>query len=188
MTALCVRRCEHCGNDIPRRTLPNGHLEYPSFYNPRRFCGRGCATDFKWAKGLMPPAVPNRPCTRCGKTDAVFGYNPQYVRGKKYVHRTSICNPCKYIHYVRKRFHQQRTGGKFDTAAFVAKTLRLGSRCQLCGAHATVRKLSVDHIIPVSKGGTNSISNLQPLCLPCNIHKRDKMPYQLKYPVLELAV
>jgi len=40
--------------------------------------------------------------------------------------------------------------------------------CQGCGAR---RYLSVDHIIPESKGGTLALDNLQTLCKPCNSRK-----------------
>lgn len=43
-----------------------------------------------------------------------------------------------------------------------------GSVCKFCG---TTSFLSIDHIIPVRQGGTNDISNLQPLCVPCNSQK-----------------
>ena len=43
--------------------------------------------------------------------------------------------------------------------------------CLACG---DTGKLTMDHIVPHSKGGTNYIDNLQPLCLRCNSQKQDK--------------
>ena len=37
------------------------------------------------------------------------------------------------------------------------------------------KKLTVDHIVPVSLGGKNTIDNLQPLCLTCNSKKHNKI-------------
>lgn len=50
-----------------------------------------------------------------------------------------------------------------------------GFRCQACGASASVAELQVDHIIPVSKGGSNKRENLQALCRDCNIGKYNKV-------------
>ena len=36
--------------------------------------------------------------------------------------------------------------------------------------------MTIDHIIPKSKGGTNTLENLQPMCHTCNTHKADKIP------------
>ena len=48
-------------------------------------------------------------------------------------------------------------------------------KCQKCGITAKDgAKLHVDHIIPVSKGGTTTLSNLQTLCDRCNLGKSDK--------------
>ncbi|MCS6958687.1 MAG: HNH endonuclease [Pseudanabaenaceae cyanobacterium SKYGB_i_bin29] len=44
-------------------------------------------------------------------------------------------------------------------------------RCCSCGA---TKDLTIDHIIPLAKGGTNDISNLQTLCLSCNARKNDR--------------
>jgi 5-methylcytosine-specific restriction endonuclease McrA len=50
---------------------------------------------------------------------------------------------------------------------------QLDNRCQYCGHQFPARKLEIDHIIPVSKGGTSSRENIQPLCRSCNSKKRD---------------
>lgn len=43
---------------------------------------------------------------------------------------------------------------------------RFHGRCGYCGiAHA---ELTVDHVVPTSKGGGNALSNLMPACLDCN--------------------
>jgi 5-methylcytosine-specific restriction protein A len=48
-------------------------------------------------------------------------------------------------------------------------------QCQSCGKTSGEAQLSVDHIIPLARGGTNDISNLQTLCLTCNQRKTDKI-------------
>ena len=49
-------------------------------------------------------------------------------------------------------------------------------KCKKCGISAKDgAKLHVDHIIPVSKGGKTTISNLQTLCDRCNLGKSDKL-------------
>lgn len=48
--------------------------------------------------------------------------------------------------------------------------------CQRCGAgHETGAKLEVDHITPVSRGGTNNQHNLQTLCRTCNLAKSNQI-------------
>lgn len=46
--------------------------------------------------------------------------------------------------------------------------LRDEHRCRACGSE---RELTIDHIVPVSRGGTNVEENLQTLCRPCNSRK-----------------
>lgn len=50
---------------------------------------------------------------------------------------------------------------------------RDGYRCVEC---ESIKRLSVDHIVPERRGGKAVRGNLQVLCRPCNSEKKDKMP------------
>ncbi len=45
------------------------------------------------------------------------------------------------------------------------------ARCALCGRMNDDAPLTVDHIVPVSKGGSDDRDNIQLLCLSCNSRK-----------------
>jgi 5-methylcytosine-specific restriction endonuclease McrA len=47
--------------------------------------------------------------------------------------------------------------------------------CQYCGSRSN---LTVDHVIPRSKGGTSSWDNIVASCAPCNRRKGDRLPRQ----------
>jgi HNH endonuclease/RuvB AAA lid domain len=49
---------------------------------------------------------------------------------------------------------------------------RDGGKCVKCGSR---EKLEYDHIIPVSKGGSNTARNIELLCEDCNRSKRDSI-------------
>jgi 5-methylcytosine-specific restriction endonuclease McrA len=50
--------------------------------------------------------------------------------------------------------------------------------CQYCGSR---RQLTIDHLIPKSKGGKTSWTNLVTACNRCNIQKGDKTPEQVGF-------
>jgi HNH endonuclease len=50
----------------------------------------------------------------------------------------------------------------------IAVTQRDGGRCRQCGS---AENLHYDHVIPHSRGGANTVSNIQLLCGGCNLRK-----------------
>ena len=58
--------------------------------------------------------------------------------------------------------------GKWTKQEWVDLCAQYGYRCLCCGLKT---KLTLDHVIPLCKGGDNTIGNIQPLCLTCNLKK-----------------
>ena len=75
----------------------------------------------------------------------------------------------------------KKSTAKPKKSRYISSTVRFAIlnrdnyRCLACGANAKETKLQIDHIIPISKGGSNNIENLQTLCIDCNRGKSDKL-------------
>jgi HNH endonuclease len=66
-----------------------------------------------------------------------------------------------------------------------AVVLRDRGRCRYCGHRA--RPIHLDHVVPVSKGGGDEISNLVVACVSCNYRKADQIwtPRRIGKPPIE---
>jgi 5-methylcytosine-specific restriction endonuclease McrA len=56
-----------------------------------------------------------------------------------------------------------------------------GGRCAYCGAVAQSGKtgqIALDHMVPLARGGTNSIENVVPACWSCNGSKKRMTPLE----------
>lgn len=81
-------------------------------------------------------------------------------------------DPQKGRMYQHARYARKiGNGGVYTKAEWRILCEHLGTACLCCG---TNDGLSVDHVVPLSRGGTNAIDNLQPLCCGCNRRKGTK--------------
>jgi len=60
--------------------------------------------------------------------------------------------------------------GELDLTSRAQMIARWGDLCLACGAP----EVTLDHVVPLVLGGSNDISNLQPLCIDCNRAKNRK--------------
>jgi len=77
------------------------------------------------------------------------------------------------VDYERKEKQKQRPSLNPTLRYKILKRDR--HTCKSCGARAPEVELEVDHIIPVSKGGTDDENNLTTKCVPCNRGKSDRV-------------
>ena len=57
-------------------------------------------------------------------------------------------------------------------------------RCQYCGDKKPAGELTLDHILPRSRGGDNAPVNVVTACMACNNRKGDRTPAEARMPLL----
>jgi 5-methylcytosine-specific restriction endonuclease McrA len=58
------------------------------------------------------------------------------------------------------------------------------NQCQYCGVIEPPNDMTIDHVIPRSRGGGNTWSNLVTCCKKCNQKKRDRTPEEANMSLL----
>jgi 5-methylcytosine-specific restriction endonuclease McrA len=95
-------------------------------------------------------------------------------------------HPERYKENCRKRRIRKLNGGGFHACKeFQLLKSRTGNICLCCKIQESKLKdiyknkkywrLTEDHIIPLTKGGSDNINNIQPLCFHCNSVKNNKI-------------
>ena len=100
-----------------------------------------------------------------GKAEVVKSEDTVIVTDKKEYERPLIIRLLNYVKYVYRRLRVNRHR--------IYK--RDGYRCVYCG---NTKQLTIDHVIPKSKGGKNTWENLVTCCIKCNLKKSDRTPEQ----------
>ena len=75
-----------------------------------------------------------------------------------------------------KNYHRKSFSEKFKTKLLK----RYKGKCGICNKPLNLIDVTIDHIKPLSKGGTNAHSNIQPAHNNCNVLKADKEDFTIK--------
>lgn len=165
-------RCKHpgCTNLVPM--------------GQRRFCSTECRQMFgqrsKSPNGFGDRcAVRFSPCPDCGATTT------QHGKG-----RDVICKPCSRARRLagyRRKNHNRRVSGSPIAVTVVDLAREDGAKCHLCGKRVDMRLSghspkgpTIDHLVPVSFGGTNDRINLALAHRECNVKRSNRGPAQLR--------
>jgi 5-methylcytosine-specific restriction endonuclease McrA len=65
---------------------------------------------------------------------------------------------------------------------------RDGHQCQYCGRHFPTHLLSIDHIVPRSRGGETTWENVVCACLACNVKKGGRTPHEAHMKLISTPV
>jgi 5-methylcytosine-specific restriction endonuclease McrA len=108
--------------------------------------------------------------------DARFrAVHKEELRQAKAKWRTANRISCR-AHRAAYRARKRNAEGNYTAADIADLLTRQKETCAGC-QKAIPRGFHIDHIKPLSKSGSNHITNLQLLCGPCNRLKGDKFPY-----------
>ena len=58
---------------------------------------------------------------------------------------------------------------------------KYGMQCFWCSAALTTQTLTIDHYIPLSRGGSNKIKNLRLSCRICNQNRGNALPSEVRH-------
>lgn len=98
--------------------------------------------------------------------------NPEKVKAQRDKYWTE--NHDKAIEKThRRRARIAGNGGDYTAKEWKDLVDLYENKCLCCGRNDV--KITVDHIVPISVGGSNNIDNIQPLCKSCNSTKGAKV-------------
>jgi len=82
---------------------------------------------------------------------------------------------CRAFYRARRRNLELSSLGFHTKYEWELLKVQYNWTCPCCGKSEPKIKLAQDHIIPLSKGGSDNIENIQPLCKSCNSSKHTRI-------------
>jgi 5-methylcytosine-specific restriction endonuclease McrA len=146
---------------------------------PRIFCSRSCKGKARYAiraAEILAAKPLVRICIHCGVD------MPQAMRADSKFCSETCSNRA---HAITRKMHRRiglagrKKGAPLLERNYIAERDKF--RCGLCGGRVDMKLQhpdplfgSIDHIVPLSRGGTNDLANLQLAHLRCNLSKNDR--------------
>lgn len=95
------------------------------------------------------------------------------TRSKQWYHDNRVYSLCSvHTNTVRKKYPRNMLNSDVATPALLKDWYESSSTvCPICGSYAD----SIDHILPLSKGGPHHSNNLRRTCLSCNLMRGDML-------------
>lgn len=110
--------------------------------------------------------------TKEKRKDYFAEYHPRYKRSERGLETARRSNQ-------KRRAWRIGNGGEYTKEELDLLREAHAGVCPACGRKEPFPgkrpKLTIDHITPLSKGGTNNIENIQLMCLSCNVMKNNKL-------------
>jgi len=170
------RICTICGNAISKT-----HLN--AIYCDKCRDDQDKKIKSMWQEERYIKAYPkNKECKICGKSYFATRKNPnccsekcnkEMIKENNKKWRKENKEHYKILDHKRREL-KKRAGSVKDIAIHYKNKLKIfGNTCVYCGCSVELR-LTVDHLIPLSKGGDNSYNNIVPACKSCNSRKSAK--------------
>jgi 5-methylcytosine-specific restriction endonuclease McrA len=122
--------------------------------------------------------VSNKQCVACmgiwrASNPAITRFHTAAWKERNTDKQRTISRTCT----AKRRALRFNSEGSYSAEEITTLLKKQKHQCANPSCRASIRNgFHCDHIIPLSKGGTNSIGNIQLLCQPCNLKKGSKDP------------
>lgn len=168
--------CDGCGTPCQKELSRLNR--YPTVY-----CTPKCKTDSQWAgRWLEEGASCSLPADHWARWyGASCPWSPPVQEDSAWCgttyHPTSsantMCTPaCRWrAKRARRRAREHQATGTYTWAEVTRIWISINRCCAYCNQPTT--EYEPDHVIPLSKQGSNSITNIVPSCTSCNASKQD---------------